>query len=77
MGEEDEHSRCEFYFPEGLETFDVETETAITECHIINNLLTELARAVLGNIGHHRQKYKPCRQLRINRNGTIVLYRMV
>ena len=22
-----------------------------TECHIINNLLTELARAVLGNIG--------------------------
>ena len=27
--------------------------------------------------GHHRQKYKPCRQLRINRNGLIVLCRMV
>ena len=34
-----------------VETFDVETETGITECHIINNLLTELARAVLENIG--------------------------
>ena len=34
-----------------LETFDVETETGITECHIINNLQTELAWAVLGNIG--------------------------
>ena len=32
-------------------TFDVETETGITECYIINNLLTELARAVLVNIG--------------------------
>ena len=51
MGEEDEHSHCEFYYPEDLETFDVETETGITECHIINNLLTELAWAVLGNIG--------------------------
>ena len=27
--------------------------------------------------GHHRQKYKPCRQLRINQNGLIVLCRMV
>ena len=50
MDEEDEHSPSEFYYPEDLETFDVETETGITECHIINNLLTELARAVLGNI---------------------------
>ena len=39
MDEEDEHSPSEFYYPEDL------------ECHIINNLLTELARAVLGNIG--------------------------
>ena len=50
MDEEDEHSPSEFYYPEDLETFDVETETGITEFHIIiNNLLT--ARAVLGNIG--------------------------
>ena len=51
MGEEDEHSRCEFYYPEDLETFNVETETGITECHIIKNLLTELARVAMGNIG--------------------------
>ena len=51
MDEEDEHSPSEFYYPEDTETFDVETETGIRECHIINNLLTELARAVLGNIG--------------------------
>ena len=31
MDEEDEHSPCEFYYPEDLETFDVETETGITE----------------------------------------------
>ena len=29
------------------------------ECHIINNLLTELARAVLGNIGPRSWKYGP------------------
>ena len=51
MDEEDEHSPSELYYPEDLETFDVETETSITECHIITNLLTELSRAVLGNIG--------------------------
>ena len=51
MDEEDEHSPSEFYYPEDLESFDVETETGITECHRINNLLTELARAVMGNIG--------------------------
>ena len=28
MDEEDEHSPSEFYYPEDLETFDVETETA-------------------------------------------------
>ena len=33
-----------------------------TECHIINNLLTELARAVLGNIGHRSWEY--CHDLR-------------
>ena len=27
----DEHSLSEFYYPEDLETFDVETETGITE----------------------------------------------
>ena len=43
MDEEDEHSPSEFYFPVDLETFDVETETGITECHIINNLLSELS----------------------------------
>ena len=47
MDEEDEHSPSEFYYPVDLETFDEEKETGITECHIINNLLTELARAVL------------------------------
>ena len=31
MDEEDEHSPSEFYYPENLETFDVETETGITE----------------------------------------------
>ena len=30
-----------------------------TECHIINNLLTELARAVLGNIGPRSWQYGP------------------
>ena len=59
MDEEDEHSPSEFYFPVDLETFDVETETGITECHIINNLLTELARAVLGNIGSLSWQYGP------------------
>ena len=31
MDEEDEHSPIEFYYPEDLETFDVETEAGITE----------------------------------------------
>ena len=31
-----------------------------TECHIINNLLTELARAVLANIGPRSRQYGPC-----------------
>ena len=39
MDEEDEHSPSVFYYPEDLETFDEETETGITECHIINYLL--------------------------------------
>ena len=39
------------------ETFDVETGTGITGCHIVNNLLTELARAVLGNIGPRSWHY--------------------
>ena len=51
MDEEDKLSPREFYYPEDLKSLDVETETGITECHIINNLLTELARAILGNIG--------------------------
>ena len=59
MDEEDEHSPSEFHYPEDLETFDLETETGITECHIINNLLTEFARAVLGNIGPRSLKYGP------------------
>ena len=59
MDEEDEHSPSEFYYPEDLETFDVETETSITECHIINNLLTEVARVVLGNIGPRSWQYGP------------------
>ena len=50
MDEEDEHSPSVFYYPEDLETFDAETETGITECHIINYLLTSLARSVPGNI---------------------------
>jgi len=59
MNEEDEHSPSTVYYPEDLETFDVETETGITECHIINNLLTELARAVKGNIGPRSWQYEP------------------
>ena len=50
MDKEDEHSPSVFYYREDLEIFDAESETSITECHIINNLLTELAWAVLGNI---------------------------
>ena len=48
-------------YPEDLETltFDVETQTGITECHIINNLLTELARAVLRNIDPRLWQYGP------------------
>ena len=57
MDEDDEHSPSKFYYPEDLETFVVETETGITECHVMNNLLTELARAVLENIG----QYSPVR----------------
>ena len=57
MDEEDEHSPSEFYYPEDLETFEVETETGISGCHIINNLLTELARAVLGNVGPRSRQY--------------------
>ena len=36
------NSPSEFYYPEDQETFDVETETGIPECHIINNFLTKL-----------------------------------
>ena len=43
MDEKDEHSPSEFYYPDDLETLHVETETGITECHIPNNLLIELA----------------------------------
>ena len=31
MDEEDEHFPSEFYYPEALKTFDVETETGIKE----------------------------------------------
>ena len=31
MDEEDEHTPSDLYYPEGPETFDVETETGITE----------------------------------------------
>ena len=40
MDEEDEHFPSVFYYPKDLETFDAETETGITKCHIINYLLT-------------------------------------
>ena len=43
MDDDDEHSPSKFYYHEDLETFDVETETGITECHIIKNLLNKLA----------------------------------
>ena len=59
MDEENEHSPSEFYYPEDLETFDGETETGITECHTIKDLLTELARAVLGNIGPRSWQFGP------------------
>ena len=47
MDEEEEHSPSVFYYPEDLETFDAETETGIKECHIINNLLTELTNSTV------------------------------
>ena len=51
MDEEDNILQASFIILKiDLETFDVETETRITECYIIKNLLTELARVVLGNI---------------------------
>ena len=56
MDEEDKHSLIEFYYPEDLETLDAQTETGSVFYYlqkpsaiIINNLLTELARALLGN----------------------------
>ena len=59
MDKEDEHSPSEFYYPKDLVTCDAETEAGITDCHIIKNLLTELARAVLGNIGPRSWQYGP------------------
>jgi len=38
IDEGNEHSPSEFYYREDLETFDVETKTGITECHVIDNL---------------------------------------
>lgn len=38
MDEEDKHSPSMLYYPEDLKTIDAETETGITECHIINIL---------------------------------------
>ena len=58
MGEIDKHSPSEFYYPEDLETLDVETETG-TEFHITKNSLTELARAALGNTGPRSWQYGP------------------
>ena len=40
MDEEDEHSPSVFYYPEVMKTIDEETETGITEFHIINYILT-------------------------------------
>ena len=38
----DEHSLSEFYYPEDLETFDVETETGITESQeAIDNFINQ------------------------------------
>ena len=51
MDEEDEHSPSEFYYHEDLETFDVETEIGITECHICNKQLTN--RACSGRTGEY------------------------
>jgi len=59
VDEEDEHSPSEFYYPEDLEIFYGETETGFTECHVINNLLSELARAILGNISLYCQDLSP------------------
>ena len=58
MDDKDKHSPSEFYYPEDLETFDLETETGITECHTINKLLTELAWAILGNAGPRSWQYR-------------------
>ena len=43
MDEEDKLSPREFYYPEDLKSFDVETETGITECHNYNKQLTNWA----------------------------------
>ena len=46
-----------------------------TECHIINNLLTELARAVLGNIGPLSWQYGPRRPSRfVNKQLICISY---
>ena len=57
MDEEDEHSPSEFYYTKDLETFDVETETGITECHIIKHFLSEVPRTLLENIGPRSWQY--------------------
>ena len=54
MDEEDKHSPSEFYYPEDLETFDVETETGITECHIINNFTNRACSGSQGPYCHGR-----------------------
>lgn len=48
MDEDDEHCPSEFYHPEDLETFDDETETGITECHINKQLTYQACSGCTG-----------------------------
>jgi len=57
MDEEYEHSPSEFYYPEDLETFDVETEIGTTECLIINNLGAIYTVRFLSHATSLRQAY--------------------
>ena len=72
MDEEEYHLQSKFYYPEDLETSEAGimrkpsdrkcvfiNRQVCSECHIINYLLTELTRAVLGNIGPRSFLYGP------------------
>ena len=58
--DEEEHSPSEFYNPEDVETFDVETEKGITECYNYNKQLSN--RACSGRTGEYWPLVGSCMQ---------------